>query len=231
MGKIRRILISMFALLLLGLPAGELHAEILPPPQALSVKAAANKVKLNKTKLTLVYGKTAKLKLKNAPAKVAWYSSNQKIAYCNGGTLEARAVGKATITAKCKGKKYSCKVTVTSGESSSLKKDGHYTSRKMVAEYIHKYQCLPENFITKEEAGELGWKGGSLIPYKRDACIGGNVYTDYENALEAAPGTTWYECDIDTMGALERGAKRLVYSSDGRIYYTGDHYKSFTRLY
>lgn len=214
MKKMRRFLAFLLAVVLLAQP----------------MSAAGGQVKLSKTSLKLVYGKTATIKLKNAPARVSWYSSNKQIAYCTNGKIEAKAVGKATITAKCSGRSYQCKVTVTSGESTSLKKSGHYTSKKMVVKYIRKYNQLPENFITKEEAGELGWKGGSLIPYQKDACIGGDVFKDYDGQLEAAQGRVYYECDIDTMGALSRGAKRLVFSNDGLIYYTGDHYNTFEKI-
>ena len=49
----------------------------------------------------------------------------------------------------------------------------------------------------------------------------------------AGPAVRWtyHECDIDTIGESSRGAKRLVYADDGRIYYTGDHYETFELLY
>lgn len=235
MKRMRRVLFGLLALLLLAQPAAAVQAQTPAAAGALvraSVSGAqsSDSVKLSRTSVKLVYGKTTTIRLKNAPARVAWYSSNKKIAYCDNGKIEAKAVGTATITAKCSGRSYKCKVTVTSGESTSLKKSGHYTGKKMVVKYIRKYNRLPENFITKKEAGELGWKGGSLIPYRKDACIGGDVFKDYDGQLEAAPGRVYYECDIDTMGALSRGSKRLVFSNDGLIYYTADHYETFELL-
>ena len=44
-------------------------------------------------------------------------------------------------------------------------------------------------------------------------------------------GRTYTECDIDTLGASKRGAKRIVFSNDGLIYYTEDHYETFEPLY
>ena len=108
---------------------------------------------------------------------------------------------------------------------------GRYTTKDDVALYLHQYGKLPENFITKSEAQKLGWNGGSLEPYAPGKCIGGDRFGNYEGLLPDASGRTYTECDIDTLGASSRGAKRIVFSSDGLIYYTDDHYESFTLLY
>ena len=109
-----------------------------------------------------------------------------------------------------------------------IDEDGSYTTKEDVALYIHTYGKLPHNFITKKEAQKLGWSGGSLEPYAPGKCIGGNHFGNYEGAL---PDGNYRECDIDTLGKKSRGAKRIIYSDDGRIYYTGDHYKTFEQLY
>lgn len=111
----------------------------------------------------------------------------------------------------------------------SLKEDGSYTSKEDVALYLWVYGCLPKNFMTKKEAQDLGWSGGSLEPYAPGCCIGGDSFGNYEGLLPEGPKYT--ECDIDTMGAKSRGAKRIVFSSDGYIYYTDDHYESFTVIW
>lgn len=108
--------------------------------------------------------------------------------------------------------------------------NGSYTSREDVALYIHVYGCLPSNFITKAQARKLGWKSGALERYAPGKCIGGDVFKNREGILPG--GHTYYECDIDTLGSYSgRGAKRIVFSTDGLIYYTDDHYESFTLLY
>ena len=112
-----------------------------------------------------------------------------------------------------------------------LDEDGTYASKEDVALYLHLYGHLPHNFMTKKEAKALGWTGGSLEPYAPGMCIGGDRFGNYEGLLPEAPGRTYTECDIDTLGASSRGAKRIVFSNDGLIYYTGDHYESFTLLY
>jgi len=109
--------------------------------------------------------------------------------------------------------------------------DGTYTSKEDVACYIHFYGRLPDNFITKKEAQALGWPGGSLEPYAPGMCIGGSRFGNYEGLLPEAEGREYTECDIDTLGAKSRGAKRIVFSNDGLIYYTEDHYESFELLY
>ena len=118
---------------------------------------------------------------------------------------------------------------VVSGEATpGIDENGSYTTKEDVALYIHTYGKLPPNFITKKQAEKLGWSGGSLEPYAPGKCIGGNYFGNYEGIL---PDGEYRECDIDTLGKKSRGAKRLIYSDDGRIYYTSDHYKSFTQLY
>ena len=113
----------------------------------------------------------------------------------------------------------------------AIDEDGSFTSKEEVALYIHTYGRLPGNFITKKEAQALGWPGGSLEPYAPGKCIGGSRFGNYEGLLPEKDGRTYTECDIDTLGAESRGAKRIVFSNDGLIYYTGDHYDSFELLY
>lgn len=109
--------------------------------------------------------------------------------------------------------------------------NGSYTRRDDVALYIHTYGHLPQNFITKKEARELGWSGGSVEDYAPGKCIGGDHFGNYEGLLPDKPGRSYTECDIDTLGKSGRGAKRIIFSNDGLIYYTEDHYSSFTLLY
>ena len=116
-------------------------------------------------------------------------------------------------------------------ETAQIDEDGAYTTKDDVALYIHTYGHLPDNFITKKDAQALGWPGGSLESYAPGKCIGGSRFGNYEGLLPEADGRTYTECDIDMLGADSRGAKRIVFSNDGLIYYTEDHYKSFELLY
>lgn len=121
--------------------------------------------------------------------------------------------------------------TQQSTVESLIDENGSYTTRDDVALYIHTYGKLPQNFITKKEAQSLGWSGGSLEPYAPGKCIGGTHFGNYEGKLPEKEGRSYTECDIDTLGQSSRGAKRIVFSNDGLIYYTEDHYSSFTLLY
>ena len=112
-----------------------------------------------------------------------------------------------------------------------LDPDGWYYSAEDVALYLVTYGELPSNFITKNEARDLGWEGGSVQRYLEGAAIGGDKFGNREGILPKADGRQYYECDIDTDGASSRGAKRIVFSNDGLIYYTEDHYESFVLLY
>ncbi len=71
-----------------------------------------------------------------------------------------------------------------------------------------------------------------MEPYTGEGtALGGSRFGNYEERLPQAEGRTYQECDIDTVGASSRGAKRIVFSNDGLIYYTDDHYESFELLY
>ena len=123
------------------------------------------------------------------------------------------------------------------GESSedegiSVEEAGEYTSKDEVAAYLHIYGHLPDNFITKKEAKKLGWisQEGNLGEVAPGKSIGGDYFGNYEGSLPEASDRKYYECDIDSDGKY-RGAKRIVYSNDGLIYYTEDHYETFELLY
>lgn len=113
-----------------------------------------------------------------------------------------------------------------------IREDGNYRSKEEVALYLHTYGHLPDNYISKKEAQSLGWdsKKGNLDEVAPGKSIGGSHYGNYEGQLPEKEGRKYYECDLDYEGGY-RGAKRLVYSDDGLIFYTEDHYKTFEQLY
>lgn len=112
-----------------------------------------------------------------------------------------------------------------------IDENGSFTKAGDVALYLFTYSKLPGNFITKAQARDLGWPGGDLRPYAPGKAIGGDRFGNYEGLLPEKKGRTYYEADIDTLGKSSRGAKRLVYSNDGLVFYTDDHYESFTQLF
>ncbi len=105
-----------------------------------------------------------------------------------------------------------------------------YYDLENVVLYLYLYEELPDNYITKSEARDLGWEGGSVEKYKKGAAIGGDRFGNREGLLPKEEGRTYTECDLDTNGEESRGAKRLVFSSDGLYYYTEDHYESFDEV-
>ena len=113
----------------------------------------------------------------------------------------------------------------------ALDENGSYTTKEDLALYIHTYGHLPPNFITKKDAEKAGWSGGSLEKVLPGMCIGGDYFGNYEGLLPKAKGRKWTECDVNTLGAKSRGAERIVFSNDGLIYYSPDHYDSFEQLY
>lgn len=113
-----------------------------------------------------------------------------------------------------------------------VEKDGEYSSKDEVAAYIHEFGCLPSNYITKRDAQDLGWDNrlGNLEKVAPGKSIGGDRFGNYEEQLPIAKGRKYTECDIDFDGGY-RGAKRIIFSNDGLIFYTEDHYKTFEQLY
>ena len=113
-----------------------------------------------------------------------------------------------------------------------LDENGSYTSKEDVALYINTYGHLPSNFVTKSEASKMGWVAnkGNLQDVCKGCSIGGDSFGNREGHLPKAKGRKYYECDIDYHGGF-REEKRLVYSNDGLIYYTEDHYNTFELLY
>lgn len=109
-------------------------------------------------------------------------------------------------------------------------KAGKPGNRDEVAAYIRQYSRLPDYYITKQEATRLGWQGGSLSQVAPGKLIGGDRFGNREGLLPKKAGRVWTECDIDSYGKDSRGAKRIVFSNDGLIYYTDNHYESFVRL-
>lgn len=149
------------------------------------------------------------------------------------GTSEALASTAAEETRAAKKSATATRASERGTEAGSgIREDGSYTSRDEVALYLHTYGKLPKNFISKKEAEEQGFRFGEgdfgeAFP---GMSVGGSRFGNYEGQLPEKAGRRYYECDIDYQGG-RRNAKRLVYSNDGLIFYTDDHYKSFTQLY
>ena len=100
-------------------------------------------------------------------------------------------------------------------------------SLETVAHYVSVHHVLPDGYIPKNEARALGWeeRKGNLSEVAPGKAIGGDRFGNREKLLPDAPDRIWFEADLDYDGGY-RGPKRLLYSSDGLIYYTLDHYET-----
>jgi RHS repeat-associated protein len=100
-----------------------------------------------------------------------------------------------------------------------------------VSKSVFKTRQLPGNYITKAEAEALGWrpKAGNLDTIAPGKSIGGDIFENRRGILPSSPGRVWYEADLNYTGGY-RGSERLLYSNDGQIFYSGDHYKTFQQI-
>ncbi len=117
-------------------------------------------------------------------------------------------------------------------EELSVEFGEEYSDRDHVALYIHLYGELPPNYITKNEARNLGWDSGkgNLWEIAPGKSIGGDRFGNREGLLPKKEGRSYYECDINYDGGY-RGGERIVFSGDGLVYYSEDHYENFELLY
>ncbi len=116
--------------------------------------------------------------------------------------------------------------------SAQIDEDGEYSDKDSVALYIHTYGKLPGNYLTKREAEERGWEShkGNLAKVLPGMSIGGDHFGNYDKKLPEKKGRIYRECDIDYVSG-GRNAKRIIYASDGLVFYTDDHYEHFEQLY
>ena len=114
----------------------------------------------------------------------------------------------------------------------SVERGYDYVTPGEVSLYLYVFGELPPNYLTKAEARDMGWVSseGNLWNIGYGLTIGGDVFGNREGLLPDAKGRTWYECDVNYFGGF-RGGERLVFATDGLIYYTMDHYESFELLY
>lgn len=108
-----------------------------------------------------------------------------------------------------------------------LDEDEYYYDMEDVALYIHTYKKLPQNYITKSESREMGWEADD----DSGLVVGGDIFQNREGQLPEKEGRTYYEADVSAGYTNHRGPERIVFSNDGLIYYTSDHYESFEKLY
>ena len=113
--------------------------------------------------------------------------------------------------------------SVEAGNATKNEKDG--------ADYwLKHFGELPEYYVTKEELIKYGWSDGK----KPSKFAPGKMYSKgvYENSdghLPDAPGRIWYEADINYYEG-RRNRHRVLWSNDGLIFVTYDHYETFYEI-
>ncbi|MDR2121902.1 MAG: ribonuclease [Flavobacteriaceae bacterium] len=102
------------------------------------------------------------------------------------------------------------------------------SSEQVIISYLKNNHHLPDYYVTRKKAEKSGW-----IPQKENLCdvlpgkvIGGDVFTNRQNAVPDKKGRKWFEADLNYTCGI-RGTDRVVFSNDGLIFVTYDHYNTF----
>lgn len=97
--------------------------------------------------------------------------------------------------------------------------------------WLVNYGTLPDYYISDQELRSLGWRNGK--PPKRFApgrMYFGGVYENRNGHLPSAPGRIWFEADINYYEGM-RNSHRILFSNDGLIFVTYDHYMTFYEIH
>lgn len=123
------------------------------------------------------------------------------------------------------------RIITVDAATTTVERSGAYDTLEEVAVYLSLYGTLPGNYLTKQQAYDAGWdsRSGNLWEVAPGSSIGGDRFGNYEGSLPDARGRTWRECDIGYTGRYRNG-QRLLYSSDGLLFYTDDHYNTFRQI-
>lgn len=97
--------------------------------------------------------------------------------------------------------------------------------------YLKSYGKLPSYYITKENAEKLGYQSylGNLSQVAPNRVLFKGIYQNKNEHLPTAPNRIWYEADINYNSGF-RGAERILFSNDGLIFATYDHYATFVEI-
>ena len=113
--------------------------------------------------------------------------------------------------------------TITAGTATVNGTDGADWTLKYLGE-------LPDYYVSYDMAVAAGWRStkwpSNFIP---DKMITGGEFENKKSQLPRKDGRIWYEADINYVTG-KRNAQRVVWSNDGLIFVTYDHYKTFYEI-
>ncbi|WDF46708.1 ribonuclease domain-containing protein [Chryseobacterium sp. KACC 21268] len=116
----------------------------------------------------------------------------------------------------------------THRESNSENSIEELTNDNKVISYVKANHELPDYYLTKSEAKSKGWSAskGNLCDVLPGKAIGGDKFSNREKQLPK--GEQYYEADVN-YNCGNRGADRIVFTEDGDVWLTKNHYKSFEK--
>ncbi|MFC3158910.1 ribonuclease [Chryseobacterium arachidis] len=119
-------------------------------------------------------------------------------------------------------------VTIKTEKSSSRQSIDELTEEKTVVNYVKQNHQLPDYYITKNEAKNRGWNPskGNLCEVLPGKAIGGDKFSNRERTLPE--GIKYFEADVNYHCGT-RNADRIVFTKNGDVYLTKNHYKSFEK--
>jgi len=117
---------------------------------------------------------------------------------------------------------------INSSVSKNTENIDELTNENKVINYVKATRRLPDYYVTKSEAKKNGWvpSKGNLCEVLPGKAIGGDRFSNREKQL---PGKEqYYEADVN-YNCGNRNADRIVFTENGEVYLTKDHYKSFQK--
>lgn len=93
------------------------------------------------------------------------------------------------------------------------------------------FNQLPPYYIPIADARAAGWKArkGNLATVAPNRMLTKGIYNNDDGHLPDAAGRIWYEADINYTSG-RRGLERILYSNDGLVFITRDHYVTFIEV-
>ncbi len=179
-------------------------------------------------------------KLKNIPCFFVFLYSAFLVA-CSTPTVSSDDSDEIEWISSDSEKTTSSSSVATKSIYEAVEESGLYTTKDSVAAYLCKFDKLPSNYVGKNEGQSLyeSKTGNTFSKWNFNpwttigVMIGGDTFNNYannpDNYHSTLPEGDYREADVD-YSAKNRGTKRLVYQSDCVIYYTADHYETFSRL-